>query len=248
MISIVDVPEKFRTTLLQSLQHESMRFRLSNIHFEEFTKRLQEGTVWIGVGDVWWFSFEHNGESFMIAGRKEKSELWNPPKSSRSTFSSPSPGSLEEKRSEYAQKIFSLKEQEKEWWFLFSSPLGIERENEHIRAYLDWLQALRRQSLALIAQEHARLYEALYSGSGSVPRDGTVYRLEDLPVVIREQIQRSLRNLLGTTTLDNSMELKLEQWKPCLMIGYWDPLAGPNTHGFIKLVLDLGYLISQDIK
>ena len=211
-----NLPPHLLQYLLRMFENPSLQ-RQFYIPIKDFLQMLRAGDVWIEIGDLWIFEMEHPDglPRFLIAQRN------NPQRPNLTALLKPARGELET-RDSAAHVQLSTPETSKdnaEWWFLFSSPVSLDLQVEHIQAYIKWLQVLRSQAKRELQQVNSQIWSLLY-GSLTPLQEGTAYKVTDLPTPVREMLLKTYGSKPGTFEIDENSKVVFREWRVGLLVAY----------------------------
>jgi hypothetical protein len=138
-----DLSPELQQALLSATQRPQFAmFAAQEPSVESLHTKLLNGEILIGVHDLWSFkTTDENGEEIdifaerLLPNQTTLLSLFAPPR--------PSGQSATPKASSHERGS------QKRWSFIFSHPLPAHQQMEHIKAYIEWLSALHRQSSQL---------------------------------------------------------------------------------------------------
>ncbi len=211
-----DLPPPLLQYLLRIFENPSLQTQLY-IPIKDFLQLLRAGDVWIEIGDLWIFEMKRPDglPQFLIAQHN------NPQRPNLTALLKPARGELETRDSAVHVQLATPKSSKEnaEWWFLFSSPVSLDLQVEHIQAYIKWLQVLRSQAKRELQQVNMHIWNLLY-GSLTPLQEGTTYRVSDLPTPVREAILRTYGSKPGTSEIDANSEVVFREWRVGLLVAY----------------------------
>jgi|GEM_PF-1598619 len=211
-----DLPPPLLQYLLRIFENPSLQAQLY-IPIKDFLQLLRAGDVWIEIGDLWIFEMKHPDglPQFLIAQHN------NPQRPNLTALLKPARGELETRDSAVHVQLANpnSSKENAEWWFLFSSPVSLDLQVEHIQAYIKWLQALRSQAKRELQQVNMHIWNLLY-GSLTPLQEGTTYRVSDLPTPVRESLLRTYGSKPGTSEIDANSEVVFREWRVGLLVAY----------------------------
>ncbi|GIV06320.1 MAG: hypothetical protein KatS3mg016_1895 [Fimbriimonadales bacterium] len=226
LVKVTELPEMFREEIFRIYQEDAMQYHLQNISLAQFQERLRAGEVWIRAGD-WWRFATNEGEAEPNLYLAEHPRFIK--KLPHSELPQPTPSASPNRRDAPATPA------KNQWWFLFSAPLRLTEQTEHMQAYLEWLKVLHVQRRERMIQAMNSIYSQLYKSPHLLPE--TVYRWDDLPEEIRALRWYSRQPPTSDTVLT------FKRWEPRLWLVYQDPLS---TTGTIEVYLPLDTFYGND--
>jgi len=209
------LPSSLQQYLARIFENQSLQTQLY-IPTKDFLQMLSAGDVWVEIGDLWIFEIEHpDGSSrFLIAQHN------NPHRPDFTNLLKPARGELETRDSAVRTPLAtpSMNKDNTEWWFLFSSPIRLDSQVEHIRTYIEWLQVLRSQAKRDLQQVRTHIWNRLY-GSLAPLQEGSTYRVSDLPAPVREMLLKTYGSKSGIE-IDANSQVIFREWRVGLLIAY----------------------------
>ena len=211
-----DLPPPLLQYLLRIFENPSLQTQLY-IPIKDFLQLLRAGDVWMEIDDLWIFEMERPDclPQFLIAQHN------NPQRSNLTALLKPARGELETRDSAVHVQLVNpnSSKENAEWWFLFSSPVSLDLQVEHIQAYIKWLQSLRSQAKRELQQVNMHIWNLLY-GSLTPLQEGTTYRVSDLPTPMRELLLRTYGSKPGTSEINANSEVVFREWRVGLLVAY----------------------------
>jgi hypothetical protein len=211
-----NLPPHLLQYLLRIFENPSLQTQLY-IPIKDFLQLLRAGDVWMEIDDLWIFEMERPDglPQFLIAQHN------NPQRSNLTALLKPARGELETRDSAVHVQLVNpnSSKENAEWWFLFSSPVSLDLQVEHIQAYIKWLQSLRSQAKRELQQVNMHIWNLLY-GSLTPLQEGTTYRVSDLPTPMRELLLRTYGSKPGTSEINANSEVVFREWRVGLLVAY----------------------------
>ncbi len=198
---------------------------------ERMRAMLSSGEILIGFLDTWDFKEGESGEILPIL-RSRRSQVYPRQALERFALTTPPPQPTPLPRPNRSELSLNR------WHFLFSMPLRMQKQVEHMQAYLQWLQALQAQVAKTIPSATEQIWGLAYQEQVR-PAEGTHYTEEDLVELAKEQ---KLEFLVRIDMLPQFAQKSwtFHQWKVGLSFVMRSPEGSGTIEAFIPLEVLLG--------